>query len=200
MSTAALILYTPEEYFALEATAEHRSEYIDGEIIAMSPGAERPHNLLVTALVSCLEVHLSTGPCEVYPSTQRTAASASGAYLYPDVVVSCDPQFEPDRPNLLTPLLIIEVLSDSTERRDRGKKFELYKRIETLREYVLVSQKEVRVERFVRAGDIWPREVITDINASLVLTSVGMEIPLNDLYRKALLPTRRVPRAVENDE
>jgi Uma2 family endonuclease len=193
MATAALIRHTPEEYFALEASAEHRSEYIDGQIIAMSPGALRPHNLLVGELVYALRGHLRGGPCEVYPSTQRVKVSASGDYLYPDVMVSCDPLFEAERPNtLLTPLLVIEVLSESTENRDRGTKLGLYKRIESLQECVLVSQTEVRVERHVRAGDLWPREVITDPNASLVLASIGLEIPLATLYEQALQPTRLV--------
>jgi Uma2 family endonuclease len=201
MSTAALIRYTPEEYFALEAINEHRSEYIDGRIIAMSPGAGRPHNLLVAALISELHGHLADGPCEVYPSTQRVKVSVSGDYLFPDVMVSCDPVFEARRPdNLLTPLLVIEVLSPSTEKHDRETKLGLYKRIETLRECVLISQTEVMVERYARGGDLWPRDVVTDPGASLVLASVGMEIPLSRLYRQALTPTRRVPRTFGDGE
>jgi Uma2 family endonuclease len=193
MATAALIRHTPEEYFALEADAEHRSEYIGGQIIAMSPGAHRPHNLLVAEFVYALRGHLRGGPCEVYPSAQRVKVSASGDYLYPDVVVSCDPQFDAERPNtLVTPLLVIEVLSESTENRDRETKLGLYKRIQSLQECVLVSQSEIRVERHVRAGELWPREVITDPDASLVLTSVGLEIPLGTLYQQALQPTRLV--------
>lgn len=200
MATAALIRYTPEEYFAPEATAEHRSEYIDGQIIPMDSGAKRPHNLIVTALAGRLG-GLDDGPCEVYLNTLRVKVSATGDYLYPDVVVSCEPTFDDEHfENLLTPILIIEVLSRSPERRDRGKKLELYKRIDTLREYVLVSQKELRVERYTRAGDLWPREVVTGLDASLVLSSVGLEIPLRELYRKALLPTRRVPPAVQDGE
>ena len=195
MATAALKRYTPEEYLELERHAEFRSEYIGGRIIAMSPGARRPHNLIVAALVSQLESHLLDGPCEVYPSTQRVKVRASGDYLYPDVSVSCDPQFENgNHDNLLTPVLIIEVLSDSTERRDRETKFSLYRKIESLREYVLISQKEVLVEQYVREGDLWPRSAMTGIEGSLVLASVGLEIPLRRLYDKALKPTRRVPR------
>lgn len=197
MATAALIRHTPEEYFALEADAEHRSEYIDGQIIAMDLGAQRPHNLLVAEFIAALVGHLRDGPCEVYPGAQRVKVSASGDYLYPDVVVSCDPQFEAERPNtLLTPLLVIEVLSESTENRDRETKLGCYKRIESLRECVLVSQAEVRVERHVRAGELWPREVCTDPDASLVLASVGLEIPLRTLYQQALQPTRLVPGTV----
>lgn len=196
MATAALIRYTLDEYFALEATAEHRSEYIDGEIVAMSPGAARPHNLLVSDLIVDLGLHLREGPCEVYPSTQRVKVSPTGDYLYPDVTVSCDPQFEAHRHNtLLTPLLVIEVLSSSTEKHDRETKLGLYKKIESLRECVLISQTEIMVERHVRAGDLWPREIVTDPDASLMLASVGLEIPLGRLYRKALTPTRWVPRA-----
>ena len=201
MATAALNRYTPEEYLALERNAEFRSEYIDGQIISMSPGAARPHNLIVAALTSRLETHLLDGPCEAYTSTQRVKVSASGDYLYPDVIVSCDPQFETGgSDNLLTPVLIVEVLSDSTERRDREKKFSLYRRIESLREYVLISQNEVRVEHYVRTGDLWPRTAVTHLDDALVLASIGPEIPLRRLYEKALRPTRRVPRAVEQRE
>ncbi|HEX5872620.1 MAG TPA: Uma2 family endonuclease, partial [Longimicrobium sp.] len=146
MATVALNRYTPEEYLALERHAEFRSEYIDGRIIAMSPGAKRPHNLIVAALVHQLEGHLLDGPCEVYTSTQRVKVSATTDYLYPDVVVSCDPQFEAGgNDNLLTPVLVVEVLSDSTERHDRETKSALYRRIESLNEYVLISQKEALV-------------------------------------------------------
>jgi Uma2 family endonuclease len=200
MATAALIRYTPEEYLALERHAEFRSEYINGQIVAMSPGARRPHNLLVAALVYHLEGHLLNGPCEVYPSTQRVKVSASGDYLYPDVSVSCDPQFENgNHDNLLTPVLIIEVLSDSTERRDREKKFALYKKLESIREYVLISQKEVLVEQYVREGDFWRRNAVADPEGSLILASVGLEIPLRRLYEKALKPTKRIPRVVQGD-
>jgi Uma2 family endonuclease len=201
MATAALNRYTPEEYLALERNAEFRSEYIDGYIIAMSPGAKRPHNLIISALSHQLEGHLMDGPCEVYSNTQRVKVSASIDYLYPDVVVSCDPQFEAEgNDNLLTPVLIIEVLSDSTERHDREKKFSLYKRIESLREYVLISQNDVLVEQYVRQGEFWPRNPIAGLDASLVLASVALEIPLRRLYEKALRPTRKVPHVLRESE
>ena len=200
MAAGALGGHTAEEYLPFELDAEFRSEYIDGHIIAMSPGAKRPHNLIVSALTSRLEAHLLDGPCEVYSSTQRVKVSASTDYLYPDVVVSCDPQFEAGgNDNLLTPVLIIEVLSDSTERRDREKKFSLYRRIDSLREYVLISQNEALAEGYVRQGEIWPRSAAAGLDASLVLASVGLRIPLKRLYAKALEPTR-VPRFVQEDD
>jgi Uma2 family endonuclease len=201
MATTSVHRYTPEEYLALERHAEFRSEYIDGYIIAMPPGAKRPHNLIVSALSYQLEGHLIDGPCEVYTSTQRVKVSATTDYLYPDVVVSCDPQFEGGgNDNLLTPVLIVEVLSDSTERHDREKKFSLYKRIESLREYVLISQSEVLVEQYARQGELWPRSSVAGLDSSLVLASVGLEIPLRRLYEKALRPTRKVPHAVPESE
>jgi Uma2 family endonuclease len=201
MVTTSINRYTPEEYLALERHAEFRSEYIDGYIIAMSPGAKRPHNLIISALSHQLEGHLMDGPCEVYSNTQRVKVSATTDYLYPDVVVSCDPQFEAGgNDSLLTPVLIIEVLSDSTERHDREKKFSLYKRIESLREYVLISQDEALVEQYVRQGEIWPRSPVAGLDSSLVLASVGLEIPLRRLYEKALRPTRKVPHALPESE
>jgi Uma2 family endonuclease len=97
-------------------------------------------------------------------------------------------------------VLIVEVLSDSTERYDREKKFSLYKRIEALREYVLISQDEILVEQYVRQGELWPRNPVAGLDASLVLASVGLEIPLRRLYEKALRPTRKVPHAIADRE
>jgi Uma2 family endonuclease len=201
MATAALTRYTPEEYLALERNAECRSEYIDGHIIAMTPGAARPHNLIVSALSGELERHLLDGPCEVYSNDMRVKVNASGDYVYPDIAVACEPEFEDDTfDNLLTPVLIIEVLSDSTEKHDREKKFSLYRRIDTLREYVLISQKETLVERYVREGDFWQLSSLEELDASLVLASVGLEIPLRRFYAKALSPTRRVRGAAEESQ
>jgi Uma2 family endonuclease len=199
MATAALNRYTPEEYLALERHAEFKSEYIDGRIIAMT-GAQRPHNLVAGAVASELERHLLESPCEMYPGDMRVKISESGDYVYPDVVVSCEPKFEDENfDNLLTPLLIIEVLSDSTEHYDRGKKFGLYRRIESLREYVLISQKEPVIERYLREGEFWQFSTVDGLDASLLLASVGLQIPMRRLYAKALTPADRVPRAATED-
>lgn len=201
MATAALNHYTPAEYLALERNAEFRSEYIDGRIIAMSPGASRPHTLVVNAISSVLEQHLLESPCEVYTTDMRVKVSASGDYVYTDIAVSCEPEFEDEHfDNLLSPLLIIEVLSDSTEGYDRGKKFSLYRRIEALREYLLISQTEPLVERYARDGEFWQFSSVTGLESSLVLSSVGLEIPMGRIYGKALLPTRRVKRTRPGSE
>jgi Uma2 family endonuclease len=192
---------TPEEYLALERSAEFRSEYIAGKIVPMSPAATRPHNLIVSALSRCIGEPLQDGPCELYMNEMRVKVIASGDYLYPDLAVSCDPEFE-DRAydTLLSPVLIIEVLSESTEGYDRRKKFDLYRRIESLREYVLISEKEPRAERQVRHGNSWHFDSVEGLNALLAFASHGVEIPLNRFYEKALRPTQRVRRAGQEGE
>lgn len=123
----------------------------------------------------------------------RVKVAASGDYVYPDVVVSCEPEFEDDAfDSLLTPVLVIEVLSEATEAHDKGKKLSLYRRSESLWEYVLISQKEPLIECHVRTGDDWRSSVIHGLGASLALTSPGVEVPLERIYSQALLPTRRV--------
>ncbi|WP_420126055.1 Uma2 family endonuclease [Longimicrobium sp.] len=186
MATAALNRYTPEEYLALERHAEFRSEYIDGRIIAMA-GAPRPHILIVHNLDREIGVRLLDSPCETYPTEMKVKVGASGRYVYPDLCVSCAPRFEDGNADvLLTPVLIIEVLSESTEKYDRGEKFTHYRRIESLREYVLFSQKECLVERYVRDGDFWQFNSVDDLDASLELTSLGIKIPLRRIYAKVL--------------
>jgi Uma2 family endonuclease len=186
MATAALNRYTPEEYLALERHAEFRSEYIDGQIVAMS-GAPRSHNLIVHNLDREIGVRLFDSPCEIYPGDMKVRIDASGRYVYPDLCITCSPQFaDPVRDVLLTPLVIIEVLSDSTEKYDRGEKFFHYRRISALREYVLLSQTECLVERYVREGDFWRYSAVDDLDANLELSAVNIKIPLRRIYAKVL--------------
>src|SRR5437667_2074063 len=121
MSSERKTHLSPEEYLALERKAPVRSEYLDGDMVAMS-GGSREHNLIVTNLVRDLSLKLKGRPCEVYPSNMRVKVSATGLYTYPDVVVVCGkPQFEDANVDtLINSTLIAEVLSDSTEGYDRG--------------------------------------------------------------------------------
>src|ERR1700750_1609066 len=123
MSTQPNRYLTPEEYLSIERKAEGRSEYLKGEMFAMV-GASRAHNLIVTNLTRELSQQLKGKPCEVYPNDMRVRIPAMGLYTYPDVVVACGtPLFEDDHVDtLLNPTLIVEVLSESTESYDRGKK------------------------------------------------------------------------------
>jgi Uma2 family endonuclease len=177
---------TPEEYLARERQARFKSEFVDGRMLAMT-GVTRLHGLIVSGLVREIDAYLLETPCEVFSSDMRVKISPSRDYVYPDVVVACDPQFEDGMlDTLANPIVIMEVLSDSTEKYDRGEKFTMYRRIETLREYVLLSQKRVLVEHYIREGDFWQHSIIDDPDASLVLASVGVSVPLRLIYHRTL--------------
>ena len=165
MSTLAQQYYTPEEYLALERKAEYKSEYINGEIYAMS-GASRAHILITVNLTRELSTQLRGRPCEVYASDMRVKVSPTGMYTYPDVAAVCgEARFEDGQVDTLTnPSVIIEVLSPSTEAYDRGEKFAHYRKLQSLAEYVLVAQDKMRVEHFARHGERGEQWVLTEIS------------------------------------
>jgi Uma2 family endonuclease len=177
---------SPEDYLARERQAEVKSEYYDGEVFAMS-GASRAHNLIVTNLVGLLWQHLSDRDCEVYPSDMCVKVDPTGLYTYPDVIVVCgEPVFEDEHVDtLLNPTLLVEVLPESTEAYDRGKKFEHYRKLEALQSVVLVAQDEVHAERFTRQPDgQWLLGEASGLNAALHLASIDVRLPLADIYDK----------------
>ena len=177
---------TPQEYLELERKAEIKSEYLDGEMFAMS-GVRRAHSIIVINLLTELNNQFRDRPCEVHGPDLRVKVSPTGLYTYPDVLALCgEPQFEDDYfDTLLNPQLIIEVLSESTEAYDRGKKFAHYRTIDSLREYVLVSQMEYRIEDYARREDgTWNYMESTDPNGSMELTSVACRLSLGSVYHK----------------
>src|SRR5437870_1310644 len=133
--------FSPEEYLALEREAEYKSEYVDGFIIAMS-GTSRRHSLIAGNVFAAIHAAIRGRPCEVHTSDLRVKVTATGLYTYPDVVALCgEPRFEDEvLDTLLNPDVIVEVLSESTEAYDRGKKAARYRRLESLQEYVLIAQ------------------------------------------------------------
>ena len=186
MSSQTKTRFTPEEYLELERKAETKSEYLNGEIFPM-PGVSRAHSLIVKNLTIELGTQFMDRPCEQHGPDMRVKIPASGLYTYPDIAALCgEPKFE-DRQvdTLLNPQLIIEVLSDSTESYDRGRKFAHYRRIESLMEYVLVSQSECRIEQYLRQDHgKWLYAETTDPNASVELTSVTCRLLLSRVYQK----------------
>ena len=186
MSTAARqTVLSPQEYLALERAAEYKSEYLAGEIYAMS-GASRRHNLVTLNIAAELRQQLRSTPCETYTGEMRVQVAAARAYFYPDVVVVCgEPRFEDtELDTLLNPTVIVEVLSPSTERFDRGRKFLLYRQMQSLQEYVLVAQDAMRVEVFRRQGEMWLFHDLSGTDAVLRLESVGCELPLRAIYER----------------
>ena len=186
MSSQRKTLMTPEEYLAAERKAETKSEYFGGEVFAMV-GASKRHNLIAANIIRVLGNQLLERPCNVYPSDMRVKVSVTGKYTYPDVVVACEPELFDDAENdtLLNPVVIIEVLSASTEAYDRGKKFEQYQQIESLTEYILVAQEPYRIEQYVRQSDKEWRYSEYHVAEEVVKISViGCELALKDAYAK----------------
>lgn len=178
-----------EDYLAAERRAETKSEYLDGEVFAMS-GASREHNLIAVNVTASVHGQLKGRACEIYAGDMRVHVPATGLYTYPDVTVVCgEPRFEDGEEvdTLLNPTLLIEVLSPTTEGYDRGKKFAHYRTLESFREYVLVAQEEVRVELFTRREDgHWLLSEASRIEETLLLASIGCELRLADVYDRVI--------------
>lgn len=186
MSAVPKPLLTPHEYLARERLAETKSEYLRGEMFAMS-GASREHNLIATNVSAELRQQLRERPCEFYQADMRVNVRPTGLYTYPDVTVVCgEPRFEDaEVDTLLNPTVLVEVLSPSTADYDRGGKFAHYRRLESLREYVLISQDRSLVEHYVRQGaDQWLLTEQRGLGAKLVLASIACRIALEEIYLK----------------
>jgi Uma2 family endonuclease len=186
VSTQSRVRITPEEYLFLERKAETKSEYFDGEMIPM-PGVSLEHDRIVINLISELDSQFQDRPAEVHGPELSIKVPRKGSYFYPDVsVVFGDPEVEGEhRDTLLNPRVVFEVLSPSTESYDRGPKFAHYRTLESLQEFILVSQNEPRVERYLRQDDgNWLYSEVTDPAGSLELVSVACRVPLSRIYRK----------------
>lgn len=186
MTTRPDVRLTPEEYLRIERAAEWKSEYIDGEMFAMS-GASHRHTIITANLVRSLGNQLLNEPCTVSSSDLRVATDLRRHYTYPDVVVVCDPpQYVDGQLDTVTnPTLIAEVLSDSTEKYDRGEKFERYRAVPTLSEYLLVAQDRVHVELFSRQADgRWFLRDWNDPDAEIEIESIHCRLKVAEVYAK----------------
>jgi Uma2 family endonuclease len=176
---------TVAEYLALERETAEKHEYFKGEIYAMG-GASFSHALLTGNVTRELGNRLREKPCRVLPTDLRVKVSPTGLYTYPDVVVVCgEPKLEQPGDTLLNPKLIVEVLSESTERKDRGWKFEQYQAIDSLTDFLLVAQDTPRLELFTREADgRWLYVAENRMEASVRLVSIGCELKLAEVYEK----------------
>lgn len=184
-SAAAHTFPTPEEYLAFERKATTKHEYLNGQIVAMS-GASREHNLITGNMFNGLYTQLIDRACETYVSEMRVKHHQTDSYTYSDIVVVCDePRFEDDVfDTLLNPIVLIEVLSPSTEAYDRGEKFAHYRQIASLQEYILVSQDRIRVEHYLQQGTQWLLTEFRELQEVLALVSIRCELRLSDIYRR----------------
>jgi Uma2 family endonuclease len=177
---------TAEEYLSLERSRPERHEYFAGEMFAMGGASER-HNLIVTNVVGELRLQLKSQPCRIYANDMRVKVAPTGLYTYPDIVVVCgEARFDDEqRDTLLNPTLLVEVLSKSTEAYDRGEKFEHYRKLDSLAEYVLISQEKVHVDHYLRQPDRhWLLSETGTLDSTVRLAVIGCDLALAEIYDK----------------
>jgi len=197
MATLTKTYITPEQYLEIERKAEFKSEYYQGEMFAMG-GAREPHNVIVWNLARELGQQLRKRPCRAYMNDMRVLVNATGLYTYPDVAAVCgEPQFlDETRDTLLNPSLIVEVLSASTEIYNRIRKFEHYRSVESVSEYLMLASERVSAELYTRQPDgRWLLAFVNRLEDSLDLESVGVHLALADLYEKVDFPAPPTPAA-----
>jgi Uma2 family endonuclease len=177
---------TPEQYLAIEREALVKSEYFNGQMFTPA-GASKNHVLVNGNFFAEIRQQLKNKPCEVYSNDMRTYIPRTGLFTYPDIVVVCgEPQFiDKNLDTLLNPILIIEILSQTTEKYERNEKFEHYRSIPSLDEYVLVFQEKPRVESHLRQADeSWLTRFFAGMNAEVLLTSIDCKISMIEIYDK----------------
>ncbi len=178
---------SPDEYLEFERASEIKHEYFNGEIFAMT-GAKVNHNRIGSNINRHLGNQLADRPCDIFLSDMRVKVQSINKYTYPDIVVVCgDLELEDQKfDTLLNPIIIIEILSNSTELYDRGKKFLHYRLIPSLKEYILVSQYHCQIEKFVRGDDgIWRLfDPHTDMEESIKIDAIDCELLLSDIYNR----------------
>lgn len=193
-------LYTVEEYFALEEQSTLRHEYYHGEVFPLDgpasaegmAGATKAHNKLVQNCVLALRRGLRGRECEVFAESVRLAVEAGAYYNYPDVVVSCDPD-DDDPHTVQRPVLIIEVLSRSTEAHDRGWKAEQYRQLSSLQQYLLITQTRLLVESYTRvSADTWSLNSYRRLTDVLPIPALEMNLSLADIYENLNIPPLRL--------
>ena len=189
-SPAHRIHHTFAEYLAFEASSNVKHEYLEGQIYAMAGGTPE-HAALAAAVIGLLFAQLRSGPCRALDADLRVRVAATGLATYPDVTVVCGPrQLDPADAHAVTnPMVIVEVLSRSTEEYDRGDKFEHYKMLPSLLQYVLVSHRERSVEVWTRQAEgAWTREIACDREIAH-LTAIGAQLDVGELYAAAAEPS-----------
>jgi Uma2 family endonuclease len=177
---------TEAEYLEFERNSDTKHEYWGGEVFAMS-GASEAHNLVYGSTYALLYMQLRGKSCTAYPSDMRVKILAADLYVYPDISVVCgDKEYSDDRRDtLINPILIVEILSPSTERYDRGKKFQHYRELPSLQEYVLITQDSPRIEKYVRQEKgLWQFSDAVGLEAAIALTSIECTLALAEVYEQ----------------
>lgn len=190
MSAAPRLRYTPEEYLAIDRAAECKSEYVAGEIFRVPTaggwaGGSENHNTITFNLSGLLHSQLRGGPCRGFAGDMRVSAGEGELYVYPDILVVCgERRFMDERRDILiNPTVIMEVLSSTTEAFDRGEKFEGYRRLKSLQDYLLVAQDRPHVEQYARQpDDRWLLSEAGGTGTDIALPSIGCVLRLSEIY------------------
>lgn len=191
MATHPVTKVSAEEYLALDRAAQFRSEFLDGEIVAMSGGSAR-HAILQINLAGELRAALRDTPCQAFSSDLRVRVSPR-MYVYPDLTVACGkPTLADERQDiLLNPKVIFEILSPSTEAYDRGIKLRHYRSIESLQDYILVSQDQIHIEQYTRGeSNVWTFRDYQSTDETLLIPSIGVSLSLARIYERIEFPAQ----------
>ena len=191
-----------KQYAALEDEAAYKSEFISGRIHAISSGTPK-RSAIAANIIREIGNLLKRGPCQVYNSDLRVGIMPIDVETYPDVTIVCgEPHINPfDKNSIINPSVIFEVLSPSTERYDRGEKWARYRRLDSLQEYLLVSQDTPQVEQYVRQDDgTWTFTFAEGLDPASAVTVLGVSLPLTEVYDRVTFPEAvRVRETVEAD-
>jgi Uma2 family endonuclease len=173
---------SPEEYLEFEHNSDIKHEYIDGEVYAMA-GTTKAHNTISLNLAILLREKLKDSDCQTFMADIKVNVSNQKRFFYPDIVVTCDDNDDVNAYDVKFPKIIVEVLSESTEKFDRGKKFQYYRTIPSLQEYILVSSQEYLIECFRRTkNDLWTLQTYEGLNAILRIENLAIDAPLSEIY------------------
>jgi len=179
------LIYTADEYLKAEQSAEFKSEYFHGEIFAMAGGTPN-HNRLTLNMAFIFNSMLK-GKCEAFASDIKLQVDEENHYTYPDVMVVCgELEFAKERKDtVINPVVIVEVLSESTKDYDRGTKFTAYRKITTLKDYILVDQDKIHIEYFAKEEDgTWRFREYFHTEDALIVQSVNLQIPVKEIYER----------------
>jgi Uma2 family endonuclease len=185
MGLPAVTRLSPDEYLAQERAAPDKHEYLDGIAVAMV-GVTRKHATVAGNVFNLVSAHLHDGPCRAYMADMKLHVETANAFFYPDLFVTCDPRDHEAEDFMRSAVLIVEVLSPSTAGFDRGEKFEAYRRIPALREYLLIDPERQRAECFRRtAGTLWTLHEVAP-GGPIVLESLGLSVAHEEVFRRVL--------------
>jgi Uma2 family endonuclease len=187
--------YTVEEYLAIEEKSEIRHEFVNGKLIAMA-GSSSEHDQICVTLTAMLSTALKGTPCRIFSSNMRVQTDSRGRYRYPDLTVACMPTFNDDRKTtLLNPAIIVEVTSESTRSIDTEDKLREYTSIDSMRQYILLSQHDRRAIVYTRFDTSSPWTLsFVDGQGKLELPALGFSLPMDDIYAGVVFEEKEKPQ------